>query len=531
MPEVKGDKLPVEVKYSEPKDELLPTDGSEGFYPVKGVLRNDDISIGQRTITIKVGDDIQKAIDSIKDTGGRIRLNNGTHTPNSDLTLYSSIYIEGENADSCFIDFVDNTKSILIVGTDAYSTGTISVSTGGVAITGSGTTFTSSMVGQHILLEGLWYTIGTYVSGTSIYLTAPYVGTTLSGSTYTIATIKEDVKITDVTIKNANSGIKIQYTNESFFKDTDIQSSVIGFEAIDSAQCSIQEVDLQFNNTNFKATNCHYFGVTQTGAVGAQAGHGFQLDTVTNSFLVPLFSLSATGDGMNMTDCSNINMNGVFKNNGGQGIELVSGNSDIAIANTACENNTSDGIKLTATSDSIHFIGGTLKSNGGYGANIAASSCDNNVFIGNEVSGNATASHTDSGTGTIFRGNNGIDDNTTVTQISGTDSVASGVGDVTNTETTGFAPSIIHYMITAADANENSVSWGTWTNAPSYQTMQTEGTGLPTFQTTAAHDNTFTDGRMVITFGNVTSTGFDITYDRASATWASEAVVNYVAIK
>lgn len=111
----------------------------------------------------------------------------------------------------------------------------------------------------------------------------------------------------------------------------------------------------------------------------------------------------------------------------------------------------------------------------------------------------------------------------------GTDSVSSGVGNVTNTKTIGFHPKIIHYTITAADGNESSIATGIWTDTPSYQTIQSEG-GLRTVQTSNAHTNTFTDGAMTITFGNVTSTGFDITYQRAGATWNSEATVSFVAI-
>lgn len=384
-----------------------------------GVAEFQDINLGQRQISVKAGDSIQDAIDKVfASGGGKVILRNGTHTPSTDLTLYSNIYIQGENAGSCIVDFVNNAKGFLVVGTNAYTTGTLSVTNNSQTVTGVGTTWTTAMLGRSILLGGLWYTISARASDTSITISAPYAGVTLSGVTYTIATIKEDVKITDVTIRNASSGIKIQYTNETFFKDTDIQTSVIGFEAVDSAQCSVDEVDLQVNNTSFSATNCHFFGVTQTGSVDAQAGHGFALSGCTNSFYSPLFSMNSSADGINITNSNNIQITGVFIENGGQGAELVLGNSDITFSTSAFEYNASDGLKFTATSDNIHITASSMQNNGGYGLNIAASTCDNNIIIGNTFAGNTTATYTDSGTGTIFRGNVGVSDNTTLDVLS-----------------------------------------------------------------------------------------------------------------
>lgn len=80
-----------------------------------------------------------------------------------------------------------------------YTTGTIvSIANGGTAVVGSGTTWTADMVGRYIKItnttaanggDGFWYQIGTYTSATSIGLTKPYEGTSISAgsATYTIA--------------------------------------------------------------------------------------------------------------------------------------------------------------------------------------------------------------------------------------------------------------------------------------------------------------------------------------------------------
>jgi len=137
------------------------------------------------------------------------------------------------------------------------------------------------------------------------------------------------------------------------------------------------------------------------------------LNGVTNSAITALFSLNSSADGINITSCSELKIDGTFIENGGSGIEMVSGNSNIVITGYNCQNNGADGIKLTATSDSILINNGFLISNTGYGINIAASTCDNAVITGNKFSGNTTDAVNDSGTGTVIRGNVGVNDNTT----------------------------------------------------------------------------------------------------------------------
>lgn len=82
-----------------------------------------------------------------------------------------------------------------------YTTGTIvSVANGGTAVVGSGTTWTADMVGRYIQItettaanagDGFWYEIGTYTSATSIGLTKPYEGTSISAGSavYTIGQV------------------------------------------------------------------------------------------------------------------------------------------------------------------------------------------------------------------------------------------------------------------------------------------------------------------------------------------------------
>jgi len=83
-------------------------------------------------------------------------------------------------------------KNIVDLRNADYTTGTASIAAGGTVITGVGTTFTQAMVGRYIQFtsgDGLWYEIASFASTTSISLLAPYEGTIVSGSAFTIGEI------------------------------------------------------------------------------------------------------------------------------------------------------------------------------------------------------------------------------------------------------------------------------------------------------------------------------------------------------
>lgn len=74
-----------------------------------------------------------------------------------------------------------------------YTIGSIvSIANGATAVIGSGTVWTADMVGRYIQItettaanggDGFWYQIGSYTSATSIGLTKPYEGTSISAGT------------------------------------------------------------------------------------------------------------------------------------------------------------------------------------------------------------------------------------------------------------------------------------------------------------------------------------------------------------
>lgn len=74
-------------------------------------------------------------------------------------------------------------------GSKTYSTGTVAVTNGSATVTGIGTTYVKGMEGKEFKKDGdsRFYTILTVVSTTQLTLDENYVGTTSSGSSYTIS--------------------------------------------------------------------------------------------------------------------------------------------------------------------------------------------------------------------------------------------------------------------------------------------------------------------------------------------------------
>jgi len=358
---------------------------------------------GGAEVSVNVGDDIQVFIDAVHSAGGgSVRLANGTHARTTDLTLYSDTYLKGLGSESCIIDFGNNSAGIVVAGSGAYSTGTATATNGSTTVTGGSTVWIAGMVGQSILLGGLWYPIAARVSNTEITLAIPYAGENLSAVTYVIATVIQDVYIETLTVKNsATAAIKLQYGNEVYMSDVNIQTSTIGVDCDDNSNVNINTLDIVYCGTGIDIDNTHFLVITASGSVITTVGAGFDLTSCTNFSLNSNFVLSSATDGFRLTSCSDgtaVGCNSI--KNASQGWELVSGNGNIIISNSGAASNTSDGIKLTATSDNCSISNCIIRSNGGYGINIAASTCDNNIISSIQYTSNVSGTINDSGTGT-----------------------------------------------------------------------------------------------------------------------------------
>jgi hypothetical protein len=415
-----------------------------------GEVEIQRLTLGTKTIALSAGQSLQAALDDLaSEGGGIIQLGAGTHlfTGNITLPVKTPIRIEGENMTSTVISFGSTTNRIIAAGTGMYTTGTVSI-TSGVTVTGSSTNWLSSglVAGDQIFLDSRWYQIAAIGSNTSITLSEGYGGAVLAGASYRAGKIITDIEIKEVTITGS--------TSTSGALDVD-----------DARNFLMEDVQLVGNNKGIVATNLSEWqsnrcavvsstsdGVTlSTGSLinntqlvtVANGGHGVVASSIKTSTFEFSSSTGNTTDGYNLTSCTDISMSPQASANGGQGIECVSGNDNILIANGLIAYNTSDGIKLTATSDNCRISACKINNNGGYGLNIAASTCDNNVVTTSVFSTNTSGAVNNSGTGTVVKANVGVADaggTTGHTITTGTGSVnynTSTIADITVTVPAG----------------------------------------------------------------------------------------------
>lgn len=379
-----------------------------------GAATFTDVEIDSHYVTVSPGENIQTAIDSLSGNGGIVALRAGTHTCNYDVVLPSKTYLVGETRASSIIDFDSNNKSVLIQGTGVYTTGTVSISNGGTTVTGSSTSWNGNITaGQYIMLGGIYYPITVVTDDTHLTIALPYADIDLSGAAYTVATKKYDTLVKDLTIKNsAGSALKIQYADYSFTENLEIQSSALAWEMDAVSNSTFNITNMNACNLMLNWDNVHFVTFYSGGGIDALTGNGFTLNNVSDSAFSSIFIVNCAGDGFNITSSSNCSFNAIVSvSNGGQGLELVSGNSNLVFNSGRFDSNASDGVKLTATSDHCFIQNSFIGNNGGYGVNIAASTCDENLIVGNIFSNNTTDELNNGGTGAIVRGNVGVVDN------------------------------------------------------------------------------------------------------------------------
>lgn len=382
---------------------LTATDDARAQLPFGG--RNFASNVGGgKTIVVKAGESLQDAADDLKALGGggTIIAANGHHNLYKDLNLYSNIYLIGQNAKATIIDFNNTASGIKIVGSNAYSTGTVSITHGSTTVTGSGTTFTAAMVGRRILLAGGWYPIVGYTSATEITIGASFEDNDLSGASYTIATIIDDIIVENFTIRRAlDSGIKLQYSRETSFYNITVQESAVAFDFDTNSQTTLDVSDANYNAYGGLFDDCHYMRMTGVGSQNTTVGDGFTFTNCTNSGANMTFSLGAANNGITLSGCNIFGfVTTTTKKNDGIGFSLAANNTNITAVGLGSYNNVSDGLKIDSNSDRNSVLGSFFEDNGGYGVNIANANCDNNNVRPNVYNNNTSGAVQDLGTNT-----------------------------------------------------------------------------------------------------------------------------------
>lgn len=403
----------------------IDSDGNAEFQSL--ILRGLSISIGPL-------DDLQSAINKINaGGGGTINIAAGTYTITKSLVGVSNIIFQGSGASNTTILF-SGSVGLSFTGTSIYTTGTITA-IAGTAVTGNGTAWLANVTTSHQIFIGTrWYRVASITDDTHLVLAESY------GDNVTLPTTYRAVKpITNIYFKNltftGSGGTAIAFTD---CRTVSFDSVVVASSNVGIAMTNVSEV--VFRVMNVVGSTSDGVQMTNVGLGNANslqtAGNGGNGITMNNVKTFPFFfcsSTSNTGDGYNCTTVVDVLFKVEASSNGGQGIEFVSGCVNCFINDSSIRGNTSDGIKLTASSNN-NTLGSalTLTNNGGYGINIAAASDNNNTVVVPYFASNTSGTITDSGTNTntvatITKFNSG---NTTHNAGSGsaTQNIAHGLG-------------------------------------------------------------------------------------------------------
>jgi hypothetical protein len=379
------------------------------FYSNNATIASGTIS-GTNIQTISPTDNIQAAIDALHvKGGGMLRLTAGTYTVNTNLIGYSNIEFVGDNQNSTYINFNSSASGFIFTGENVYTTGTI-IQVAGNNFTGSGTSWNASMTGGYIFINNRWLRIVNVASPTYL-ITAESADISISPGVDPAITYRISAGIVGVRIR------EISFIN----------STLTALKMTDVKDFYIENCTFYNNGTGIDITNCSLTSLKTT-VVTNSAGPGVRITNAGLTNMEEVSSASNLGDGVQIT---NYNTGRVVTcaaaNNGGNGYKLtsvVSGSFAVACSGNGengitlqsnCNNNLFsegvfvnngwNGIQLLATSDSNSFSSTIIVTNNGwYGVDIAAASCDTNAFIYALISGNFIDQIHDAGTNTIIIG-------------------------------------------------------------------------------------------------------------------------------
>jgi len=372
-----------------------------------GLAEFMNVNIGYSQVTVAPGQNIQTAINQMALVGGTVFLTNGIHYVNNDLILANNVTIRGENGVGTVIDFGNHPYGIRIKGSNVYNTGTASVNVGSMNVSGSGTTWTSSMIGQQIFLSGYAYNILTVPSTTSLTIDQQYTSPGLSGNlvngSYAICNAIGGVELFEITVQNSSDeAIDIEYTNISIImENVQVYTSNYGIYINQCGGFTYNNGYIYACNYGFYCYNSDAITFQNISSYNIAIGDGIYFNNSGDSTIFNFDSSNCNGNGITFVNSFNTEIYaGTVNDNSGKGIEMVSGNNSIVLEGCTISGNTSDGVKLTATSNQNIVGSNVITANGGWGINIANANCSNNILNGNVYTTNTAGTYTNSGTST-----------------------------------------------------------------------------------------------------------------------------------
>jgi hypothetical protein len=393
-----------------------------------GRFIGQDITLGNRWITISTSTDslsLAEAIEELGSDGGTVFLSGGTYVITNTVTGGNGLNIYGDSSATTTINFSGTVANIQFAGSDVYDTGTITSVAFGVVVTGSATSWESNVTTSHQLFIGQrWYKISSVDSDTQITLSEGFAGLgagdSFPGVSYRAAIPVQGIQIKNLTVTGSTSaGLDCDDVRNIILEDVNFTGNATGIDYDYVSEVAMTRTLVPANTGNgVELTSVGFARMEGLAVVGNGGSNVVMNDCRVVPFLTSSFS-AGTVDGINLTNCEGILIEAELAGNGGQGAEAVSSNRNIIFQNCLVSGNVSDGIKLTATSDSVKITQSEITANGGWGINSAASTNNDLIVSGNVATGNTSGAINDQGIGSTFSGNTGILDKKTEQQTNG----------------------------------------------------------------------------------------------------------------
>lgn len=353
---------------------------------------------------------IHEGIEYIKNTGGNVFIKNGDYNEKQDIIVPNNVSLIGETVGGVVISFGAADASIKMEGTEKYSTGTLSVTKGSNTLVGSGTTWSTNITTSHHIKIGKYiYEVAAVVSDTVLALKTKVFQETASGLSYFAAKFRRNVSLQNlILIAPLNKGVVMDHVDGFFLQNVVTANTILGsgfdVQTISRGAFNFCTADggggngLTINDTT--QVNFAFFVSTNNGNRGIEINDsdhcGFEFTTLNNNAATGFMATGINRIALRTPDIAG---------NGNHGIEFSANCNYNQIYSGSLEDNTSDGISLTATSDNNIVNGVVATGNGGYGVDIAAATCDKNIVTSNQLGGNTTGGLNDSGTSTTAANN------------------------------------------------------------------------------------------------------------------------------
>lgn len=359
--------------------------------------------------------DIQLAINYTQQLGGgTVFIKNGTYLIHESISLPQGVNLQGETSTGVVIDFDGTEAQLNAIGELVYDTGTISATNNSTTVNGVNTIWESSLEGSYMLIKGAYYLIHKVIGGTQIILDNAFSGDNISNESYAIANPIFGLEISNMTLQNSlneTGAVYFEYCSSVTFGTFTILSSTLGFSFVNSEIATLTNWVILFCDSGCSFTNFSQVGFDSVYIANILTGNAITaINGNTNSFFN--FSIfGAVGKGIQLTSCYNTGIiNFAVISCSGVGLEIES-TYDIQILSGNFANNTTDAIKLISFSNRNIMSNLLLRSNGGYGINLATPSVYDNLVIGSILSSNFAGAVNDSGTDTKIRSCIGVADN------------------------------------------------------------------------------------------------------------------------